>query len=450
MPDTSAILIPDEVGYIIETLEKHGFEAYTVGGCVRDSLMGNQPKDWDICTSALPEQTKECFKSFHIIETGLKHGTITLRVNHKPFEITTYRIDGEYRDNRRPESVEFVKSLKQDLSRRDFTINAIAYNPTKGIIDFYNGASDISAGVIKCVGDPDKRFSEDALRIMRALRFACELRFKIDKDTSAAMSGNRKLLHNIAAERIADELNRMIVCGGVGGIISEYLDVMAEIIPEIKPMVGFKQNTPYHCYDVFEHTMKSIDAAPFDVQIRLTMLFHDIAKPLHYTELNGVGHFYGHSQTSSGMAKKILRRLKYDNNTVDTVSLLILYHDSKINPDRLSLKRWLNKIGEERLRQLFEVKRADANAQAEQYRSGKLSGLDEAVRITDAIISERQCFALKDLAVNGRDMIDAGVTEGPDIRFMLNKLLDMVINEQIENTKESLLAAVKDIHATIG
>ena len=439
------INIPEEVQYIIDNLEKNGFEAYAVGGCVRDILLGKTPQDWDICTSALPEQTMKCFEGRHIIETGLKHGTVTLMLNHKPFEITTYRIDGIYSDNRRPDKVEFVSDVKEDLSRRDFTINAMAYNPKTGIADFFDGVKDLNNGVIKCVGNAGRRFQEDALRIMRALRFAAVLNFKIDAETSKAMFDNRKLLKNIASERIAVELNKLIVGNNVRVLISAHLPVISEVIPELTETAGFEQHNRYHCYDVLEHILISVESAPRDVNIRLTMLFHDIAKPLCYTEANGTGHFYGHAKLSADIAGKILSRLKYDNNTIRTVKELVFYHDSDIKPERKYIKRWLNKIGEERLRQLIDVKKADDTAKAEKYRQKSFAVLDKILSIINEIIEQGQCFALKDLAIDGRDLIDLGIKEGSEIGYILKRLTDMVVDEQIENDRAVLLEYVKEI-----
>jgi len=437
------IKIPDEVKYIIETLRSYGYEAYIVGGCVRDCVLGKEPKDWDICTSALPEQTMKCFGGRRIIETGLQHGTITLILNHMPFEITTYRIDGKYSDNRHPDKVEFTSSLKDDLSRRDFTINAMAYNPDEGVIDFFFGMNDLRNGIIRCVGDAGQRFQEDALRIMRALRFASVLGFSIDGDTSKAMLDNSGLLKNIAVERIANEINKMITGNGFSGIIQDHLPVIAEIIPEIMPMNGFEQNNPYHCNDVLTHTLLSVVHAPKDVVIRLAMLFHDVAKPKCYTETDSVGHFYGHPQASSEMAKTILSRLKYDNNTIREVTELILYHDADIQSNRKHVKRWLNKIGEARLRQLIEAKRADAMAQSVLSQKKKLGALDEISGLINEIIKQQQCFSLKDLAVNGKDLLAAGFEEGALIGVVLNRLMEMVINEQVENDRDELLKIAK-------
>ena len=439
------IKIPEEVQYILNTLEKNGYEAYAVGGCVRDSLLGKEPKDWDICTPALPGQIMKYFAGHTIIETGVRHGTITLRLNHQSFEITTYRIDGIYTDNRHPDKVEFANDLKEDLSRRDFTINAMAYNPKSGVVDFFGSSEDLNYGIIKCVGDAGKRFKEDALRIMRALRLASVLGFSISNDTSKAMFDNAKLLNNIAVERITTELNKLIVGNSARSALLKYIIIITEIIPEIAPTIGFEQNNPYHCHDVLNHILFSVENALPDVPIRLAMLFHDIAKPECYTEEDGVGHSYGHQQASSDTAKKILLRLKYDNETIETVTQLILYHSADIQPQRKHIRRWLNKIGEKRLRQLIEVKRADAMAQAPHVRRIKIDELTDILILTDEIVKQQQCFSLKDLAINGSDLMVLGMARGVGIGAVLNQLVNMVIDEQIENDKIILLETAKKL-----
>jgi len=455
------IKIPIEVIYIIDTLTANGYESFAVGGCVRDAILGKEPEDWDICTSALPEQTAACFGDCHIIETGLKHGTITVVKDHKHFEVTTYRIDGVYSDNRRPDSVEFVGDLKDDLSRRDFTINAMAYNHNRGLVDYFGGVSDIKNKMIRCVGCADRRFQEDSLRIMRALRFASALGFLIDEETSEALYRNKELLSNVASERIAVELNKLLVGDNVKEILLSYYYIIEKIIPEIKDMIGFEQNNPHHVFDVWEHTVESITMIPADSVLRLTMLLHDIGKPQCYTEAdivghfrgkphcyteaNIIGHFHGHQQVSSDMARDILKRLKYSNAIIDAVKKLVLYHDAEIQPETKYIKRWLNKLGEEMFRQLILVKRADAMAQSETFRGEKLKALDEIVTVLEDVLEQQLCFSLKDLAINGRDLIDAGIPEGADVGKCLNRLLEMVIEDVVDNNKKDLLETSKTL-----
>ena len=441
------ISLPNEVEYIIDTLESGGFEAYAVGGCVRDSLLGKTPQDWDVCTSALPEQTQKCFENHHVIETGLKHGTVTLMLNNKPFEITTYRVDGKYKDNRRPETVKFVNVLKRDLARRDFSINAMAYNPKTGIVDYYEGQQDLADGKIKTVGNPNKRFSEDALRIMRAVRFASQFGYEIEENTKIAMIENRKLLGNIASERIREELNKILLGDNVHGVLSANLEILTQIMPEFELCIGFEQNNSYHDFDVMNHTLYSVDAAPNDLVLRLTMLLHDIAKPLCYTQSDdGIGHFYGHAKLSEEIARNILNRLKYDNETIKAVTQLILYHDSDTLPQSKYVKRWLNKIGEERLRQLLVIKKSDNMAKAtERCQSGN-EELTNIYGLIDEIINQQECFSLKNLAINGSDLIENKIAEGTQIGDILKKLVDMVIDEEIINDKDVLLDMAKTMN----
>lgn len=437
------IKLPNQVKKIINHLENCGYEAYIVGGCVRDSILGYKPKDWDICTSALPEQTIECFKGYRIIETGLKHGTVTVIIEDMPLEVTTYRMDGIYSDNRRPDNVRFIRNLKEDLSRRDFTINAMAYNPKAGLVDYFEGKRDIINKQIKCVGNANDRFNEDALRIMRALRFASVLDFEIECETSNAIYKNRELLNNIAVERTAVELNKLLVGTNMGRIMLNYTSVIEVFIPEINCCIGFNQNNSHHLLDVWRHILCSTEHSKKDLIIRLTMLFHDISKPLCYTEdAEHIGHFYGHAQQSSDMATNILRRLKYDNEAIETVKILVLYHDVDLQPRRKHIKRMMFKIGEDNLRMLLEVKRADIKAQNQKYKN-RLEVIDEIEAIVDEIIATQQCFTLRDLAINGRDLMNIGVPQGIMVGKMLNNLMDLVLDELISNDRDVLIDKVK-------
>lgn len=441
------ITIPEQVYKIIKTFESHNYKAYVVGGCVRDSILGKTPDDWDITTNALPEQTIECFKHYKIVKTGLKHGTVTIIVNHKPFEVTTFRIDGKYSDNRRPDTVEFTRNIKEDLSRRDFTINAIAYNPSIGLVDYFNGEQDIKNKIINCVGNPDLRFNEDALRIMRALRFSSVLGFKINDETLASIHKNKSLLNNIAVERISNELNKLLIGDNVKFVLQNFTDIILQIIPEIKPMIGFNQNNQYHHLDVWQHTIESVAQSPNQLIYRLTMLLHDIGKPSCYTEDDHKnGHFYAHPAYSADIAVDILKRLKYDNLTINCVKDLIFYHDYELKPSKKIIKRLLNKLGQQRAKQLIEIKRADIKAHNPKY-IDKLKAIDKIDIMIDEIVSQQQCFRLKDLAINGNDLINLGIPKGTQIGTVLNKLMNMVIDDEIINDKQILLnTAIKLIH----
>jgi len=438
------INLPCEVKYIIQMLETSGHKAYAVGGCVRDSVLGKEPKDWDICTSALPEETKKCFEksSGRIFETGLHHGTVSLLQNGKTFEITTFRTDGTYSDNRRPDTVNFIKDLKSDLSRRDFTINALAYHPKEGLIDYFGGTEDIKSKQIRCVGDADARFREDALRIMRALRFSSVLGFEIEKNTLEALVRNRKLLENIAAERIHVELDGLLVGKNVKNVLTLHYKVIEIIIPEIAALVGFDQKSRYHDLDVWSHTVKAVanvEGARDNRILKLTMLLHDIAKPECYTEKEGAGHFYGHPQAGSEVARKILNRLKYDKKTIKTITKLVQYHDTEIKPSAKAVRRWLNKLGIEQMQMLISVKAADASAKSSERLMTQVKEIEEITRILDEVIKSGSCFSLKDLSVNGKDMIDCGISEGAEVGKALQQLLELVIDEKLPNEREALL-----------
>ena len=434
--------IPAAAKRLIHLLELDGHTAYIVNGCVRDSLLGRPPHDWDICTSAYPEEVCELLDRYHIrsIKTGLQHGTVTAHYGMFDYEITTFRIDGEYSDNRRPDNVEFTDNLFVDLARRDFTINAIACDAESSIMDPFNGIGDLQLRRIRCVNNPDDRFREDALRIMRALRFASTYGFKIEEKTAAAIHRNKDLLKNISAERIQSELTKILCGEGVLDILLEYKDVMAVIIPELEPCIGFNQNNPYHIYDVYDHIAHAVAFYKgSDISTNMALLLHDIGKPLCYTEDNGRGHFYGHGVISRDIAEDVMERLKFDNKTKSEVLTLVFYHDANINPDNKTVKRWLNKIGPEMLNKMMFVRIADIMAQSEidqELRRDRALGVK---CIMKDILAKQQCFTLKDLAVNGSDIRSLYVPEGPIIGKVLNHLLDKVIAEEIPNEYDALM-----------
>lgn len=439
--------IPAAAKRLIHLLELDGHTAYIVGGCVRDRLLGRPPHDWDICTSAYPEEVCELLDRYHIrtIKTGLQHGTVTAHCGMYDYEITTFRIDGEYSDNRRPDNVEFTDNLFVDLSRRDFTINAIACDAESSIMDPFNGMGDLQLKRIRCVRNPDDRFREDALRIMRALRFASTYGFKIEEKTAAAIHRNKDLLKNISAERIQSELTKMLCGEGVLDILLEYKDVMAVIIPELEPCIGFEQNNPYHIYDVYDHIAHAVAFYKgSDISINMALLLHDIGKPNCYTEdEDGIGHFHGHGAISHRLAKDILDRLRFDNKTKEEVLTLVLYHDAVINPDNRTVKRWMNKIGPEMLNKLMFVRVADVMAQSDidlGSRRDKALGIK---LIMKDILAKQQCFSIKDLAVNGNDILSLNTPEGPVVGKVLNHLLNKVIDNEIANEYDALMEEAK-------
>ncbi len=434
------INIPENAKKVINQLNNSAFEAYAVGGCVRNAMMGIEPHDWDICTSAKPDEMERVFKDYETHDFGLKHGTLTVMSGGEAFEVTTYRIDGAYSDNRHPEQVTFTDDLTLDLSRRDFTCNAMAYNDKDGVIDPFGGAEDIKKGILRCVGDPDKRFNEDALRILRGLRFASTCGFDIEKSTAQSIHKNAALLNNIAYERIRSELTGLLRGEAVCKILTEFRDVIAVFIPEIKLTFDFPQHTKHHVYDVWQHIVHSIDSVEQNDILRMTMLLHDLGKPQACTtDKNGCNHFKGHQQISAELAEKILKRLRFPNEFSETCLKLILWHDERCSGSKKQIKRLLNNIGEENTRLLFKVQRADTAAQSEYLRAEKFASIDLAERQTEEILAENQCFNLKSLEVNGSDIKALGVKEGRAIGELLNKLLDDVIEERVPNEKGALL-----------
>lgn len=438
------IEVPAPVQFIIQELEKCGHEAYMVGGCVRDNILGRIPHDYDICTSATPEEIIKAFPYEQIIPTGLQHGTVTILINGEPYEITTYRIDGEYTDSRRPDSVKFTDNLIEDLKRRDFTINAMAYNPRTGLIDPFNGMKDIQHKKIRCVGSSKERFGEDALRILRAIRFASQLDFTIMPNTDWEIVQQYKSLKNISIERINSEFCKIVSSNNFCVSMVLYEKVFLLFIPEIKDMVGFKQNNPYHIYDVWEHTVHAIEQCDNDevddLILKLAVLFHDIGKPHSYQDgENGIRHFKGHGRVSANITNSIMRRLRFDNSTKEKVVELIYYHDATFEVGKKYVKRWLNKIGEEQFRRLLDLRRADIKAQNPKYIKGRIRKVNDIEILLDEVLSEESCFTMKDLAVNGRDLISIGYRSGKELGNVLNTLLQMVINEEFINDKEILL-----------
>ena len=438
--------IPEHARIVVDRLEYCGYEAYVVGGCVRDSLLGRTPKDWDVCTNALPDEVLRVFRRFHVIKTGLKHGTVTVMVNHEPVEVTTYRIDGEYTDNRHPDAVQFVSDIEADLARRDFTINAMAYSPTRGLVDAFGGQHDLAARKIRCVGEPDARFNEDGLRLMRALRFAARYRFDIERETAYSIHRNRHLLENVSAERIFSELKGILVGDGVLDMLLAFPDVFTVIIPELAPTLGFEQHNPHHCYDVWTHTAHAVQAIPADATLRLAMLLHDVGKPACYSmDEHGKGHFYGHPKRGADMARDILTRLRCDNATLSAVLTYVNEHDRAFPTTIPGMRRLIGKLGESTIRSLFEIKKADMAAQSAHERAAKVAALREASLLLDDTLDGGALFTLKDLQINGSDLMKMGVPQGPRIRDILFTLLEEVQDDALANTREALASRAKEL-----
>lgn len=430
--------IPSKAKTIITLLENAGFEAFCVGGAVRDSIMGLNPTDWDITTSALPEDTVRVFKDYKTVDTGLKHGTLTVIIDKTPFEVTTYRVDGDYNDNRHPENVHFTKNLSDDLSRRDFTVNALAYNDKTGLVDLYGGQEDIYNGIVKTVGNPSARFQEDGLRIMRALRFASVLGFTIESETAKAIHDNKDLLKNISAERLAVELSKLVCGKNAFNILMEYWDVLSVFIPEIKSAVGFKQYGKKHAYDVWEHICHTVDTIPQDRILRLTMLLHDLGKiPTHKLDENGNSTFKNHATIGGDIAREILTRLKLDKKTINRVSFLVANHDFEPPLSKTDLKKHLKTKTIEDIKTLLIIKKSDRGALSESYRDISKES-EQCLKWLSEIENNNECCKTSQLAITGDDLKKKGL-EGEDIGKALDTLLDAVIEGKLQNKKDDLL-----------
>ena len=438
------INVPKEVQEIISVLQEHGHDAYAVGGCVRDSLLGRAPADWDITTSAKPMEVKHLFR--RTVDTGIQHGTVTVMFGKEGFEVTTYRIDGEYEDGRHPKEVTFTGEVREDLRRRDFTINAMAYNDKEGLLDLFGGIDDLNKKVIRCVGNPEERFTEDALRIMRAVRFAGQLGFSIEEKTKQAASKLASNLEKISAERIETEIRKLLLSNHPELLRTAYeLGITEVVLPEFDAIMQTEQNTPHHFTNVGEHTLKALELIPANKVLRYTMLFHDMGKPkMKTTDENGRDHFKGHGEESERIANEVLHRLKMDNDTIKKVTKLVKWHDVRTQPTPKAVRKAMNKLGEELYPLLLQVQYADTMAQSTYQREEKLERIHKVKVIYEQIIEEKQCFSIRNLAVNGKDLIAIGVTQGKQIGEILNILLEDVLEEPSHNTKEYLLELAKN------
>lgn len=420
-------------------LEAAGYAAYLVGGCVRDTLLGDEPHDYDVTTSATPEEVEAVFVGERVIETGIKHGTVTVLLRGEPFEITTFRTDGEYLDSRHPESVTFSRNIEDDLSRRDFTMNSIAMDIRGALVDPYGGREDIARCVIKCTGEPERRFGEDALRIIRALRFSSVLGFEIDGATSDAIHKMRGRLSGISVERVFVEFKKLLCGADAVRVLTDYSDVVCEIIPEMAPAVGFEHRSRYHCYDVYTHILKSVEAIEPDPTLRLVMFLHDVGKPYVVTEEeNGTRHFKGHADVSAKIAKDWLERMHADGETVRLVTLLCEIHDRPVVAEKRPVRRIISKYSYDVLLMLCKIKVADSVAHAEEFREERVVTSREVVKIAEEIMRENDCVSLKDLAVRGDDLIALGY-RGREIGEALDEVLELVIDEKLENDKDEII-----------
>lgn len=440
--------MPKNVDIAINLLQSAGFEAYAVGGCVRDSLLGKTPNDWDITTSAKPEDMKSVFADFHCIDTGIKHGTVTVVIDGEPLEITTFRLDGEYEDNRHPKSVTFTSNLGADLGRRDFTVNAMAYSKMTGTVDLFGGQNDLKNGIIRCVGDPDRRFNEDALRILRALRFASALDFEIEEKTAQSLLKNRALLGNISEERIAKELLKLICGKGAKRILTDFAPVLFEILPELQPMYKNSHDNPHHCYDIYEHTLIAVESIDPEPTLRFAMLLHDCGKPaVKKFDENGVAHFYGHQRISAEISAQILARLKVSNKFRDEILFLVSNHDRwELYENTEKMPRYLSKFGLDGVLNLLKVMRADVLAQSPEYRY-RLDQIADAEETAKNLAAQKPCLSLSELQINGRTLMDIGIPQGRKLGAVLAQLLDEVIDGVTKNTQEALTTRAREIYS---
>lgn len=440
--------MPKNVDTAINLLQSAGFEAYAVGGCVRDSLLGKTPNDWDITTSAKPEDMKSVFADFHCIDTGIKHGTVTVVIDGEPLEITTFRLDGEYEDNRHPKSVTFTSNLGADLGRRDFTVNAMAYSKKTGTVDLFGGQNDLKNKIIRCVGDPDRRFNEDALRILRALRFASALDFEIEEKTAQSLLKNRALLGNISEERIAKELLKLVCGKGAKRILTDFAPVLFEILPELQPMYKNSHDNPHHCYDIYEHTLIAVESIDPEPTLRFAMLLHDCGKPaVKKFDENGVAHFYGHQRISAEISAQILARLKVSNKFRDEILFLVSNHDRwELYENTEKMPRYLSKFGLDGVMNLLKVMRADVLAQSPEYRY-RLDQIADAEETAKNLAAQKPCLSLSELQINGRTLMDIGIPQGRKLGAVLAQLLDEVIDGVTKNTQEALTTRAREIYS---
>ncbi len=437
------IKMPDEVQFVLGGLKKNGFEAFIVGGCVRDKILGTEPLDYDVTTSATPEEIKKIFRK--TFDTGIEHGTVTVIQGEMAIEVTTYRVDGKYIDNRHPESVTYTRLLEEDLKRRDFTMNAMAYNDEVGLVDIFSGEQDLREGVIRCVGEPNERFHEDALRMIRAVRFSAKFDFGIEQKTLRAIQKNSRLLENISKERLREEMNKILLSDHPEKIVSLHdLGLLEFIMPEFIPLIGNKQNNPWHIYDIAEHTILSVKNMEKDLTLRLTMLLHDIGKSdRKTTDVVGVDHFYRHAELGSAMAKDILTRLRYDNKTISKVSTLIKYHDFRLITKEKNVRRALAKLTEEVFLDLIKVRRADDSAKNPEKVREESESIQKLIEVYGKIKKQGDCFKKADLKINGRDLIELGIVDGREIGRILDKVFMLVLEDPSLNEKEKLIQTIK-------
>ncbi len=434
--------LPREGLFVLERLEQRGFESWFVGGAVRDLLRGAEAHDSDLASAATPQDVIAAFPDDPVLTTGARHGTVTVVVDHVPVEVTTFRTETTYADSRHPDEVRFASKLEDDLSRRDFTVNAMALHPTRGLVDLFGGREDLRRGVIRCVGDPAERFREDALRILRALRFASKLSFCLDAATADAARRGKDSLSLLSRERVQSECTGLLCGENVRQVIVSYYDILSQPFPFLSAMAGFDQHNEHHCFDLLGHTAAVVGAIAPVPRLRLAALLHDCEKPACFSlDADGVGHFYGHASRGAKTAETLLRSLKYDNATLARVPLLVKWHDAPLEETPRMLKRRLNQMGDDALRDLLALQRADTLGLAPRYHD-RLAHFDRLEAMLDEVLAQDACFSVKKLAVSGNDLKELGL-RGREIGQAQRRLVDAVIDEKVKNEKDALLAYLK-------
>ena len=444
--DDIRIEVPAKAQRVLDALSAAGFEAFVVGGCVRDAIMGRMPNDWDITTQALPQQTREVCEAagFAVFDTGVEHGTVTVHVDHEPFEVTTYRADGTYSDGRHPDSVTFLPSIEGDLARRDFTVNAMAYNDARGLVDLYGGVKDLASRRLRCVGNPHKRFAEDGLRIIRGIRFSSVLGFAIEGGTAAAINEDRELLLPVAMERIRDEFLKLLCGPNAVRVLLEYRDVAATFLPQLAPEFDFDQRNPYHIYDVWEHSVRTCGCVRPDPVMRLAALIHDVGKPsTFFTDDGGRGHFYGHAQAGAPIADDICRTLKLPNATRKNIVALVENHDRNLPQTSRSCRRMIASLGESACRQLYELFAADKLTHSGLNQVENMQALAASKELFEETLANMTAFSERDLAIDGRDLIELGFEKGPILGRLKRELFSKVVDEELCNERAALLDYAK-------
>lgn len=440
------ISIPPHAAAVLAALEHSGFEAWCVGGCVRDSLLSRAPTDWDLTTSAPPDEILSSCADFRTIPTGVRHGTVTVISSGLPIEVTTFRRDSDYTDHRHPSSVKFSRNLDDDLSRRDFTVNAMAYHPTRGLIDRFGGQADLRNKILRCVGNPRLRFTEDSLRILRCIRFASTLGFTIESATSSALFECAPLLENISRERVRDELTKLLCGPRADEILRRYAQIIFTVLPQLAPMSTCAQETPYHCFNVWEHTLHALASTPADPTLRWAVFLHDCGKPSSKTcDENGIAHFRGHDSLSAQIAAELLKNLRFSNREIDEITALIAHHGERPPLPENRIKRLLAALGQQQTFRLFALMKADLSAKPPHLFNERITDIETCENTARQILSRAECLSLKNLAVNGRDLQELGFAKGPQLGAALNSLLSAVLDGTLANTREALLSYARKI-----